>query len=122
MAEDKKHSIIAPSGASRWIKCPPSARMEELEPDTAGEQADEGTLAHRLAAYHLEKRMGENSSKEKTKELNAEYKDIKKSKYYSKEMEENVQVYINHILSYFWYDKTEDTGTEKRVFFVISLS
>lgn len=43
---ERKHAVLSPSAASRWLACTPSARLEERFPDTAGEYAKEGTLAH----------------------------------------------------------------------------
>ena len=40
------HSILSPSGASRWMACTPSARLEEGFPDSTSDAAEEGTLAH----------------------------------------------------------------------------
>ncbi len=42
------HAILSPSGASRWLACTPSARLEQQFPDRAGSAASEGTLAHTL--------------------------------------------------------------------------
>lgn len=42
------HALLGPSGASRWLACTPSARLEEPFPDNSGAAASEGTLAHRL--------------------------------------------------------------------------
>ena len=42
------HAILSPSGASRWLTCTPSARLELNFPDKAGQAAKEGTLAHSL--------------------------------------------------------------------------
>ena len=42
------HAVLSPSGASRWLSCTPSARLEEQFPDRAGAAASEGTLAHAL--------------------------------------------------------------------------
>ncbi len=50
-----EHAILSPSGAGRWMVCTPSARLEEQFPDTAGQAAAEGTLAHviseRIVSY-----------------------------------------------------------------------
>lgn len=43
------HALLSPSGASRWLACTPSARLEATFPDKGSEAADEGTLAHALA-------------------------------------------------------------------------
>lgn len=54
MAEGKKHSILAPSAASRWLACPPSALLaEQVGGDAGSTYAAEGTLAHRLAELYL---------------------------------------------------------------------
>lgn len=42
------HALLSPSGASRWLICTPSARLEESFPDSDSEAAREGTLAHSL--------------------------------------------------------------------------
>lgn len=44
----RTHALLAPSSASRWLACTPSARLEEKFPDKAGQAAQEGTLAHAL--------------------------------------------------------------------------
>jgi hypothetical protein len=43
------HALLAPSAASRWLVCTPSARLEAEFPDRAGKAAEEGTLAHSLS-------------------------------------------------------------------------
>jgi len=47
------HAILPPSGASRWLTCTPSARLEESYPQTTNTAAEEGTLAHELAELYL---------------------------------------------------------------------
>lgn len=42
------HSLLSPSGASRWLQCPGSLTLTGLE-DTASEYAAQGTAAHELA-------------------------------------------------------------------------
>ena len=49
------HAILSASGASRWINCNPSARLEETMENTTSEYAEEGTLAHSLAELKLRK-------------------------------------------------------------------
>ena len=51
---ERSHALLSASGASRWINCTPSARLE----DTFGERkssiyAEEGTLAHELSELYL---------------------------------------------------------------------
>jgi hypothetical protein len=47
------HALLSPSGASRWMACTPSAKLEELLPDSSSDFAREGTLAHAFAELDL---------------------------------------------------------------------
>ena len=51
----KRHAVLSPSGAARWMSCTPSARLEEQFPDSSGEAAAEGTAAHALCEHKLKK-------------------------------------------------------------------
>lgn len=42
------HAKISPSGAHRWIECPPSIQLSESFPNKESEFAAEGTLAHTI--------------------------------------------------------------------------
>lgn len=54
MSDGKKHSILAPSAASRWMACTPSARLAEQYGESKGSvYANEGSLAHNLAELCL---------------------------------------------------------------------
>ena len=48
-----KHALLSASSAHRWIACPPSARLNEREPDTTSSAAKEGTIAHAFAEQKL---------------------------------------------------------------------
>lgn len=52
------HALLSASGASRWLACTPSARLEENYPDTAGDAAKEGTLAHEFCELMINHRLG----------------------------------------------------------------
>lgn len=52
------HAILGPSSASRWLACTPSARFEEQYPDQESVYAQEGTIAHEIAAVMLAVRAG----------------------------------------------------------------
>ena len=46
---ERKHSLLSPSGAHRWLTCTKSAQLEAQYPDSASSAAAEGTLAHEIA-------------------------------------------------------------------------
>jgi len=48
------HAKLSPSGADRWMLCPGSVPLSEGIPDTSSSYADEGTVAHHIAAICLE--------------------------------------------------------------------
>ena len=48
------HAKLSPSGAHRWMACPGSVVLEADYPDEGSSYAREGTVAHELAAGHLD--------------------------------------------------------------------
>lgn len=92
-----KHAMLAPSGASRWMECTPSAKLESNYPDQAGEAAKEGTLAHRLGELLIK-----NDQKLVTpRYYAAELKKIKADKLYKNEMFAYCEDYATHVLEVF---------------------
>lgn len=61
--EFKKHALLSPSSASRWLHCTPSAVAESKVSDEGSSYAAEGSLAHALCAMML------------NEALNRDYKD-----------------------------------------------
>ena len=51
----REHALLSASGASRWLACPPSARLEDTFPETTSAYAEEGTLAHEMAKVELQR-------------------------------------------------------------------
>ena len=51
--KEKTHARLSPSSAHRWMKCTPSVRLEKIFDDEASEAAQEGTIAHEIAATRL---------------------------------------------------------------------
>lgn len=93
----RKHAILSASGASRWMNCTPSARIEEKIRETRSIHADEGTLAHEFANFELEKYFGRITEKE----YNRETKKLRKHELYSDEMEGEVAKYVDYVIESF---------------------
>lgn len=90
----KSHAILSPSGASRWLACTPSARLESSYPSSTNDAADEGTLAHTVSELHLRNHFGLIKKAEFTTEL----KKAQANKFYNKEMEGHCMDYVNFIV------------------------
>lgn len=92
---EKRHAMLSPSGASRWMACTPSAVLEYDLPDRESEAAKEGTAAHNLAEIMLKHFTGSLSESEFKKQLS----EARKSPYYNAEMESLVTDYTNYVLN-----------------------
>lgn len=88
------HALLSPSGASRWLACTPSARLEQLFPDNSGEAAKEGTVAHELGemllSYH--------SKKIKKAAYTKALKEIEASPYYNADMQNYMEGYAAFVM------------------------
>lgn len=88
------HAFLSPSGASIWMNCTPAARLAEPFADTAGREADEGTLAHRLGELFLRYRTGKITKKVYSKDL----KEIQADELYEASMFEYCDNYAVFVL------------------------
>lgn len=52
------HALLSASSSSRWLSCPPSARLCADKEDTASEFALQGTDANTLCEHKLKKAVG----------------------------------------------------------------
>lgn len=53
-----KHAYLSASASNRWLKCPPSAKLCAQEEDRDSPYAQQGTDAHELCQYLVEKALG----------------------------------------------------------------
>mgnify|MGYP000141027797 FL=1 len=53
-----QHARLNSSASYRWLNCPPSVLLSEKYPDQASPYASQGTDAHTLCAYLVEKALG----------------------------------------------------------------
>jgi len=55
-----KHAYLSASASHRWLACPPSAKLCAGINDSGSPYAQQGTDAHALCEYKVEKLMGRN--------------------------------------------------------------
>ncbi|MFT8313412.1 MAG: DUF2800 domain-containing protein [Clostridium sp.] len=82
-----KHALLSASSSHRWLNCPPSAKLCAEQDDKASAYAQQGTDAHSLCQYKLEKALGMN-----TQDL------IKNLEYYDAEMENCADEYASFVM------------------------
>ena len=80
------HAILSPSSSERWINCPPSAK-ENAGGDTGSTYAQQGTDAHELGAYKIEKALG-HRVRDPTEDL----------EYFDEEMAECTDAYCEFVM------------------------
>lgn len=90
-----KHAILSPSAAHRWLVCTPSARFEEQIPEQTSEYAEEGTLAHELAALLLAWRAGHVKDE---KAAQAKLSEIAMNPLYTTEMYDYAEEYAAYVM------------------------
>lgn len=109
------HAILSASGASRWMACTPSARLEEQFPDSTSEYAKEGTLAHELCELKVRKNLIEPMH---TRTYNSKLKKIKEHELWQDEMEKHTDTYLEYIQGLVHsYNCTPAVMVEKKVDF-----
>jgi len=100
----RKHALLSASGASRWINCPPSARMEEDIPSKGSSSfAQEGTLAHEFADLELRikthtGKIGKGTDYDRWKDQKEKHKT---NALYDPKMDDHVKVYTDYVLEQF---------------------
>ena len=82
-----KHAYLSASASHRWLACPPSARLCAQEEDKSSEFAMQGTCAHELGQYLLEKALGK-AAEDPTENLS----------YYDSEMQEAAEGYAAFVM------------------------
>jgi hypothetical protein len=93
----RKHALLSASGASKWINCTPSPRLEENFTEKDSPYAEEGTLAHEFAEINLKLQLKLLTKKE-YKEIAAPFLE---NRFYSSEMEEEVQKHVDYVRQQF---------------------
>lgn len=81
------HAFLSPSASHRWLMCPPSAKLNGAMPDQSSPYAKQGTDAHELCAYLVEKALGRDV-KDPTGDL----------EYYDEEMQTCAEGYAEFVM------------------------
>ena len=82
-----KHAFLSASASHRWLSCPPSAKLCAEQEDQVSPYAKEGTDAHSLCEYKVEKALGRNPE-DPTDNLD----------YYNNEMENCAESYCSYVM------------------------
>jgi hypothetical protein len=89
-----QHAFLSASGASRWMNCSPSARLEENFEDSTSSYASEGTLAHDYAEVLLLHHFKQIN----TKTLEKRVHKIMLDELHSTEMDREVQKFVDYVI------------------------
>lgn len=92
--KDRDHAVLSASGASRWLNCTPSARLEDPIEETRSIFADEGTLAHEFAELGLKDTLGLISPAD----FAARSAELQKNELFSFEILTYVQKHIDYVI------------------------
>ncbi|MCI1574711.1 MAG: DUF2800 domain-containing protein [Weizmannia coagulans] len=105
---DRAHAYLSASGSKRWLTCTPSAKLEQEFPESgSSEFALEGTAAHELAELFLNLETGKITKSAFTRRLN---KFKKENEFYSQEMEDYIQSYVDLVVERINAEKAESEG------------
>lgn len=81
-----KHALLSASASKMWTECTPSAKLNAQAEERASPYADEGTDAHALCQYLVEKEYGI-TTEDPTEHLS----------YYNEDMQECAEIYLSTI-------------------------
>ena len=96
------HAFLSPSASHRWLVCPPSAKLCAKATGQSSEYAKQGTDAHSLCAYLIEKALGRDVS-DPTENLD----------YYDQEMQQCAEGYADFVMEE--YGKTRQSCGDAEV-------
>lgn len=92
---ERAHALLSASGASRWINCTPSARLEEkFGVHETSIYAKEGTLAHELSELYIRHDVLCDISPD---EFNAGIERIMSDELFDSEMLDVVPIYVDYV-------------------------
>lgn len=91
----RAHALLSASGASRWLNCTPSARLEEeFGKDETSAYAAEGTLAHEFAELIIRHTILKELSQA---DFEARYYELLENDLYTEDMLDYVYQYVDYV-------------------------
>ena len=112
-----EHALLSASSAHRWLTCTPSARLEqEFGHSECSIYAEEGTAAHALAEIKELYRFGKIGPMEYAAKLDEWHANEKFEKYYSKELEEYVDDFVQFV------ENTAESYNEYNIYFELKVN
>lgn len=93
---ERTHALLSASSAHRWLRCTPSARLEETLPDRKTPYSQEGTLGHEIAEFKLRKHFIEPVGPQKAA---AAMRKFRAHEHYSPELEKIVDEFVDYCKS-----------------------
>lgn len=88
---NRAHAKLSASGAKQWLNCPPSIKASEGIGDKTSTFAEEGTFAHELSELYFSYKYEGLSEIE----FNKAFKNYQQNKYYSEDLREYVEQYVD---------------------------
>lgn len=88
----KAHALLSASSSERWLRCPPSAKLNAATTETPSEYAAQGTDAHTLCEYKVKVALGMES-----KDPTLQTASVEDLTYYDEEMEQCADEYATYI-------------------------
>lgn len=96
---ERSHALLSASGASRWLNCTPSARLEEEYGEKKSSvYAAEGTLAHELSELYLLKDALKSLPEQ---DFEAKLEEIMANDLFNEEMLDVVPLYTDYCIAQF---------------------
>lgn len=91
---ERQHALLSASGASRWLNCTPSAKLEdEFGEKKTSVYAAEGTLAHELSELYIKHDILEEIN---DNDFNIKFEEIMSNDLFSDEMLDVVPIYVDY--------------------------
>ncbi len=110
------HALLGPSSASRWMACPPSARLCENVEEKESDYAKEGSLAHEIGEIKLKRKLMPHVLS--PQKFGALMKKLKSHELYQEEMQCYTDDYVDFVMeSYCSSETTPFIAIEQKVSF-----